>query len=66
MSRPGEGVMEFFLDDEPSGVVADPRPQCCLGVEPDGTITIGRLDWDRDSFLSEMIYEARTGEVSSE
>jgi hypothetical protein len=67
MSRPGEGVMEFFLDDdEPSGVVADPGTQCCLGVEPDGTITLGRLDWDRDRFLSEMIYDARGGEGASE
>jgi hypothetical protein len=67
MSRPGEGVMEFFLDDdEPSGVVAEPGTQVCLGVGSDGTITLGSLDWDRDRFLSEMIYDARRGEGASE
>lgn len=67
MSRPGEGVMEFFLeDDEPTGIVAEPGTQCCLGVDPDGTVTLGSLDWDRDRFLSEMIYDARTGGGASE
>ena len=67
MSRPGEGVMEFFLDDaEPSGVVAEPGTQCCLGVAADGTVTLGSLDLDRDRFLSEMIYDARRGEETPE
>ena len=57
VSRPGEGLIDFFLEDDPSGVAADPRPRACLGVEEDGTLRIGTLDWETDRFLSELMEE---------
>ena len=47
--------MDFFLEDDPSGVAADPRPRCCLGIEEDGSLRIGTVDWETDRFLSELI-----------
>jgi hypothetical protein len=66
VSRPGEGLMDFFLEDEPTGVVSDPHPQCCLGLGPDGTVTIGSLDWERDQLLSELVREDRMDEAGLE
>ena len=57
VSRPGEGLMDFFLEDDPIGVAADPGPRCCLGIEDDGTLRIGTLDWETDRFLSELMEE---------
>ena len=57
VSRPGEGLIDFFLDDDASGVAPDPRPRACLGVEEDGTLRIGALDWETDRFLSELMEE---------
>lgn len=57
VSRPGEGLIDFFLEDEPTGVATDPRPRACLGMEADGTLRIGTLDWETDRFLSELMEE---------
>jgi hypothetical protein len=55
VSRPGERLIDFFLEDDDAG--ADPVPCACGGVLPDGSVLIGEVDWDVDRFLSELLDE---------
>jgi hypothetical protein len=58
LSRPGERLIDFFLEDEEDAPVAhDPIPCVCAGVLPDGTVLVGEVDWETDRFLSEMLDE---------
>jgi hypothetical protein len=58
LSKPGERLIDFFLeDDDGEGVVADPVPCACAGVGPDGTVLISEVDWELDRFLSELLDE---------
>ena len=57
LSRPGERLIDFFLEDDDEKSSADPVPCACAGVLPDGTVMIGHVDWDMDRFLSEMMDE---------
>ncbi len=56
VSRPGERLIDFFLEDDETGA-SDPVPCACAGVLPDGTVLISEVDWDVDRFLSEMLDE---------
>lgn len=57
LSRPGERLIDFFLEDDDERASSDPVPCACAGVLPDGTVMIGHVDWDMDRFLSEMMDE---------
>jgi len=57
LSRPGERLIDFFLEDEDGTGSPDPLPCACAGVLPDGTVLIGEVDWEMDRFLSEMLDE---------
>lgn len=59
LSRPGEKLIDFFIEDEEGSPKsgADPTPCACAGVRPDGTVTIGAIDWEMDRFLSELLDE---------
>ena len=58
LSRPGERLIDFFMDDdEQGGSCADPVTCACAGVLPDGTVLIGEVDWEMDRFLSEVLDE---------
>lgn len=57
LSKPGERLIDFFLEDEEDMGSADPVPCACAGVLPDGTVLIGEVDWEMDRFLSEMLDE---------
>jgi hypothetical protein len=58
LSRPGERLIDFFLEDEDDAPAdVDPIPCVCAGVLPDGTVLVGEVDWETDRFLSEMLDE---------
>jgi hypothetical protein len=58
LSRPGERLIDFFLEDDPEdGCSDDPVPCACAGIAPDGSVLIGEVDWEADRFLSEMLDE---------
>ncbi len=57
LSRPGERLIDFFLEDEDLAGSPDPVPCACAGVLPDGTVLIGEVDWEMDRFLSELLDE---------
>lgn len=57
LSRPGERLIDFFLEDEEDAVSRDPIPCACAGILPDGSVLIGEVDWEIDRFLSEMLDE---------
>lgn len=57
LSRPGERLIDFFLEDDEDEISPDPQPCACAGVLPDGTLLIGEVDWEMDRFLSEMLDE---------
>ncbi len=57
LSRPGERLIDFFLEDDDVRTALDPVPCACAGVLPDGTVMIGEVDWELDRFLSEMMDE---------
>ncbi len=57
LSRPGERLIDFFLEDEEEDGTRDPVPCACAGILPDGTVMIGEVDWELDRFLSEMLDE---------
>jgi hypothetical protein len=57
LSRPGERLIDFFLEDDRETESLDPAPCACAGVLPDGTVLIGEVDWEFDRFLSEMMDE---------
>ncbi len=61
LSRPGERLIDFFLEDEDVKVSRDPFPCACAGVLPDGSVLIGEVDWELDRFLSEMLDEQEAG-----
>lgn len=65
LSRPGERLIDFFLDDERDGTSADPVPCACAGVLPDGTIVIGEVDWEMDRFLSEVLDDQESAAARS-
>lgn len=56
LSRPGERLIDFFVEDDRQGS-PDPAPCACAGVAPDGSVLIGTVDWEMDRFLSEMLDE---------
>ncbi len=60
LSRPGERLIDFFLEDEEAGA-DDPAPVACAGLLPDGSVLIGQVDWEADRFLSEMLDERDSG-----
>lgn len=67
LSRPGERLIDFFLEDDGDGrSVADPVPCACAGLTADGRITIGAVDWNHDRFFSEMMDERDTLEASAD
>jgi len=57
LSRPGERLIDFFIEDDETSASRDPFPCACAGVAPDGTVLIGAVDWEMDRFLSEMLDE---------
>lgn len=57
VSRPGERLIDFFVEDDEGGLSLDPVPCACAGVLPDGTVLIGEVDWELDRFLSELLDE---------
>jgi hypothetical protein len=57
LSRPGERLIDFFVEDDDHGLSPDPVPCACAGILPDGTVVIGEVDWELDRFLSEMLDE---------
>ncbi len=57
LSRPGERLIDFFLEDDEDERAPDPQPHACSGVLPDGKVLIGQVDWEFDRFLSEMLDE---------
>lgn len=57
LSRPGERLIDFFLEDEEEQGSGDPLPCACAGVLSDGSVLIGEVDWEVDRFLSEMLDE---------
>ena len=58
LSRPGERLIDFFLEDEEDFEPGqDPVPCICAGVLPDGSVLVGEVDWETDRFLSEMLDE---------
>lgn len=57
LSKPGERLIDFFLEDDEDLGSNDPVPCACAGVLPDGTVLIGEVDWEMDRFLSEMLDE---------
>ena len=63
LSRPGERLIDFFLEDDAPTASPDPVPCACAGVAPDGSVLIGEVDWEMDRFLSEMLDERDAGEV---
>lgn len=56
LSRPGERLIDFFVEDDVQSSV-DPVPCACSGIAPDGSVLIGDVDWEMDRFLSEMLDE---------
>ena len=56
MAPPGEGVADFFLEDEPAGPGQhrDPVPWVCRGVTSDGSLVLGSVNLEGDRFLSEI------------
>ena len=56
LSRPGERLLDYFLDDDRKNS-PDPVPCACAGVLPDGTVLLGEVDWELDRFLSELLDE---------
>ncbi len=57
LSRPGERLIDFFLEDDDANAAGDPTPCACAGVLPDGSLLVGEVDWELDRFLSEMLDE---------
>ena len=58
LSRPGERLIDFFLEDDDEAMTnSDPTPCVCAGVLPDGSVLVGEVDWESDRFLSEMLDE---------
>jgi hypothetical protein len=57
LSRPGERLIDYFLDDDDRKSSPDPVPCACAGVLPDGTVLLGEVDWELDRFLSELLDE---------
>ncbi|MBP7148278.1 MAG: hypothetical protein KBD01_12080 [Acidobacteria bacterium] len=57
LSRPGERLIDFFLEDDDQVLSRDPIPCACAGVLPDGKLLIGQVNWELDRFLSEMLDE---------
>jgi len=58
LSRPGEKLIDFFIEeDDAPRCGTDPAPCACSSVRPDGTVTIGTIDWEMDRFLSELLDE---------
>jgi hypothetical protein len=55
LSRPGERLIDFFLEDDEVTKSRDPAPCACAGVLPDGTLMIEEVDWEMDRFLSELL-----------
>lgn len=64
LSRPGERLIDFFLEDDDQRDSTDPLPCACTGLLPDGRVTIGAVDWDLDRFLSEIMDEGESTEAS--
>lgn len=60
LSRPGERLIDFFLEDDDVDTSRDPIPCACAGMLPDGSVMIGEVDWEMDRFLSEMLDEQET------
>ena len=67
LSRPGERLIDFCVEDDEEYGSNDPMPCACAGVLPDGTVLIGEVDWEMDRFLSEMLDDddARCREAST-
>jgi hypothetical protein len=63
LSRPGERLIDFFLEDERVEGSPDPVPCACAGLGPDGTVQIAEVDWELDRFLSEMLDEKEAGRL---
>lgn len=57
LSRPGERLIDFFLEDDDRNTSPDPAPCACAGVLPDGRVLINEVDWELDRFLSELLDE---------
>ncbi len=57
LSRPGERLIDFFLEEDDLDRALDPVPFACAGVAADGSVLIGEVDWELDRFLSEMLDE---------
>lgn len=57
VSRPGERLIDFFLEEDELDRALDPVPYACAGVAADGSVLIGEVDWELDRFLSEMLDE---------
>lgn len=57
LSRPGERLIDFFIEDDELASSRDPFPCACAGVAPDGSVLIGAVDWEMDRFLSELLDE---------
>ena len=55
LARPGERLIDFFLEDDEVAKSEDPAPCACGGVLPDGTLVIDAVDWEMDRFLSELL-----------
>lgn len=60
LSRPGERLIDFFLEEDDLDRALDPVPFACAGVAADGSVLIGEVDWELDRFLSEMLDERET------
>jgi hypothetical protein len=60
LSRPGERLIDFFLEEDELDRSLDPIPYACAGVSADGTVLIAEVDWELDRFLSEMLDEKET------
>lgn len=63
LSRPGERLINFFLEDDDTHASTDPAPCACAGMLPDGTLLIAEVDWEMDQFLSEMLDEQESERV---
>ncbi len=55
LSRPGERLIDFFLEDDDFEVSPDPVPCACAGLRSDKGVSVGEVDWELDRFLSEML-----------
>lgn len=57
LSRPGERLIDYFLEDANGDQAEDPVPYCGEVVMKDGVpaVVVREINWEQDRFLSEIM-----------